>query len=219
MSPAAELFRRAVRACGPALAALLLSLCAAGAGEPAALRPPPPPRLQEPAPQPWDLWALDYQSGVLWRVSNATFRDYLVLPQIISLRTPAHAVFDLGDGHLALRTRLSLLAEPVVRGPESLYLGFSGSPSIEWWLPGERTHLYLSVGGGFGWIDSTGEAGGQGQDFTWNWFASGGLRTALTPRLSLSLGLFYQHWSNRGATDPNPGLDALGPLLGVSWTF
>ena len=165
-------------------------------------------------------WTFDYETAVLVRASDNTFQNYTVVPQIISLRTPAHVRIDLGDfGELTMRSRLSLLVEPILKGPENLYLGWSGSPSIEYWAPSKKWNLYTSVGGGFGWIDSQDVPGGQGQDFTFNWFAAAGFRYYVRPAFSVNLGVMFQHWSNRGQTDPNPGLDALGPSIGVSWSF
>ena len=173
----------------------------------------------EPAHDPASLWSFDLETASLWRVSRNTFVDYVVLPQIISLRTPAHFRLGLGDGELTIRSRFSLLLEAIPVGPEMGYFGFSASPSIEYWFPGHATAIYASIGGGFGYIDSTDVPGGQGQDFTLNWFASAGVRHYFRPDFSLNAGVMFQHWSNGGATDPNPGLDALGPVLGVSWTF
>lgn len=169
---------------------------------------------------PASLWAFDVEAGALWRVSNNTFLDYTVVPVMFSLRTPAHIRFDLGEGEFTLRHRFTLLTEAVAEGPESAYLGFSASPSIEYWIiKGGPACLYASVGGGFGWIDSTNVPGGQGQDFTLNWFATAGLRYYFSPTFSMNAGAMFQHWSNGGATDPNPGLDALGPVLGATWHF
>mgnify|MGYP000202059350 CR=1 FL=1 len=76
--------------------------------------------------------------------------------------------------------------QAIATGPETAYLGFSASPSIEYWFPGRTTALYASVGGGFGTIDSTDVPGGQGQDFTLNWFAAAGVRHYLKPGFALS---------------------------------
>ena len=172
------------------------------------------------APEPGSQWAVDYETGALWRASNNTFQNYTVLPQMISLRTPAHIRLNLGEGELTVRARFTLLAEAIAEGPESAYFGFSASPSVEYWFSRSGpTCLYASVGGGVGWIDSTDIPGGQGQDFTLNWFATAGLRHYFKPNFSLNAGLMFQHWSNGGATDPNPGLDALGPVVGATWHF
>ena len=173
-----------------------------------------------PAPDPASEWSLDFETGALWRVSNNTFQNYAVLPQMISLRTPAHIRLDLGQGELTVRARFTLLVEAIAEGPETAYLGFSASPSVEYWLTKYGpTCLYASVGGGLGWIDSTGIPGGQGQDLTLNWFATAGLRHYFKPNFSMNAGLMFQHWSNGGATDPNPGLDSLGPVIGATWHF
>lgn len=178
-----------------------------------------PASAQSSPTDPADEWSFDVETGAMWRVSSNTWIDYLVLPQIFSIRTPEHIRVHLLGRDLTVRARLSLLLEPIATGPESLYLGFSASPSIEWWLVPETACWYTSVGGGFGWIDSQGVDGGQGQDFTYNWFATTGLRWYLTPDFAINAGAFFQHLSNRGATDPNPGLDSLGPMLGCSWSF
>ena len=175
-----------------------------------------PPKL-DPASQ----WAVDVETGALWRATGNTSADYLVLPQMISLRTPAHWRLELGDGELTVRARFTLLGEAVAEGPESAYFGFSASPSLEYWLDRRtpQTCLYASAGGGFGVVDSTDVAGGQGQDFTLNWFATMGVRHYFQPTVALNVGVMFQHWSNGGATNPNPGLDALGPVMGVTWHF
>lgn len=176
-------------------------------------------RTVTPLPNP-DDWAADFETGALWRVSGNTSQNYTVLPQMFSLRTPAHIRLDLGEGELTVRGRFTLLAEAIAEGPESAYLGFSGSPSVEYWpTKYGRTCFYASAGGGVGWIDSTDIPGGQGQDFTLNWFATVGLRYYFSHQFSLNAGVMFQHWSNGGATDPNPGLDALGPVIGATWHF
>ena len=167
-----------------------------------------------------DSWAFDMEVGSIWNVGNGTPLDYHIIPAIFSVRTPAHWVWNLDDGAtFAVRARVNALLEGIIDGPESRYLGFSASPSFEYWLPSKKTYFHFAVGGGAGWIDSRGVEGGQGQDFTWNWYMHGGVRHFVTERMAVSLGVYYQHNSNRGATDPNPGIDAVGPMLGLSWHF
>jgi hypothetical protein len=120
---------------------------------------------------------------------------------------------------LVVRGRYSLLMEGIVAGPEDYYLGFAAAPSIEYWFPSATTSLFFSVGGGAGFVNSTNVRGGQGQDFTLNWFAQFGLRHALTKNTSLLAGAYFIHHSNGGQTDPNPGIDAFGFTLGVGWMF
>lgn len=165
------------------------------------------------------MWGVDFETAALWRISDNTYLDYCVLPQMLSLRTPAHIQFKLDNGaQFLMRSKVSLLAEAIVEGPESHYLGFSCSPSFEYWFS-PKTYIHYSVGGGFGAIDSTDVPGGQGQDFTYNWFMNLGIRHEFADNWSIGIGAMFQHFSNRGATDPNPGLDGLGPMLGISRSF
>ena len=112
-----------------------------------------------------------------------------------------------------------MLVEPIARGPESVYLGVSAGPFLEYWFAGQKACSYASAGGGVGSIDSGNVPGGQGQDFTLNWYVTSGLRYYLKANLAIHAGLFFQHLSNGGATDPNPGLNCLGPVVGLSWRF
>lgn len=197
-----------------AITALAPAVPAAMAGEPAAS--PPPHGIVEPV-APWNGWAVDAESSILWRITDSTPLNYTLFTEAISLRTPQHIRLDCGDGNLVVRSNFTLLGELFIDGPETYYVGFSASPSIEYWFPGDRTHVYFSAGGGVGWVDSTDVEGGQGQDFTLNWFIKSGVRHAVNDRLSISCGIFFQHLSNGGQSDRNPGLDALGPSIGVSW--
>ena len=89
---------------------------------------------------------------------------------------------------------------------------------MEYWI-GRNTYLHMSIGGGFGWVDSQGVPGGQGQDLTYNFFGRAGIRHFIGEHLAIGAGLYYQHFSNRGATDPNPGIDGMGPMVGLTWDF
>jgi hypothetical protein len=120
---------------------------------------------------------------------------------------------------LVVRNRFSALLETITSGPEDVYLGLAAAPSVEYWFPSQKTSAYFSIGGGFGWADSTGRDNGLGQDFTFNWFSQLGLRQKITENLSLQGGVYFQHLSNLGMTDPNPGIDAVGFTLGCCWKF
>jgi len=166
-----------------------------------------------------DRWNLDIESGMIWKVSNETPLDYTIAPQIISLRGPRHFWGHAFSGKWVIRPQYSFLGEAIIDGPESRYFGLSAAPSIEWWNSSEQAGLFLAVGGGIGWIDSQDTPGGQGQDFTFNWFIKSGVRYRLDDHWFVSAAVFFQHLSNRGMTDPNPGIDALGGLVGVSYAF
>jgi lipid A 3-O-deacylase len=197
-----------------------LALCATFAAWAGPLeKTPVPTALYDPL----DHWEFDLESGALFRVGgNGSDLNYLVLPQMLTWKSPT--TFRLGKiagGDLVMRHRMSLLIEPIVEGPESYYLGVAGSGIIEWWNAERTFSLFFSAGGGVGWMDSQGYEveGAQGQDFNFNWFLYSGARWMCWDRVSVSLGLYYQHVSNTGLDEVNPGLDALGPMVSVGWHF
>lgn len=173
-----------------------------------------------PAPAaPWATSALTVETGSLWEIGTGTPFAYQLVPVQLSWRSREFWGHDFSDGsRIVLRHRLALLADLVRHGPESRYVGFSGSPSLEWWNRTGTWSLFTGAGGGFGLTDSRGIKGGLGQDFTLNWFIRGGLEHVLSRQRSVSAGIMYQHMSNGGMTTPNPGIDALGFTLGCGWT-
>ncbi len=127
-----------------------------------------------PAYDPVEHWEFDFESGVLWHVTGtATRLDYVIQPQIFTIKTPLVGdIRPLAGGDLVMRSRFSLLVEPIVEGPEHHYLGFSASGIMEWWDRPRTRALFFSGGGGFGELDSKGYeiVGAQGEDFNFNWF-------------------------------------------------
>jgi hypothetical protein len=178
-------------------------------------------RAADPGPEsPWNAHALDVETGILWQSGSGTPIPYRLVPMQLSWRSKAFLDRELGDGsRLVVRHRLTLIGTWVQNGPESLYIGFSGSPSIEWWDRTGKWSLFTGAGGGFGIIDSRGVAGGQGQDFTLNWFIRGGVEWVTSRNTRVSAGFMYQHMSNAGMSDPNPGIDALGLTIGYGWSL
>ena len=111
--------------------------------------------------------------------------------------------------------------EPILVGPEHHFYGGSASGEMEWW-DHRRTHcLFFAAGGGIGWLDSKGHEvkGGQGEDFNFNWLLYPGVRFMFRHRLSASVGLYFQHVSNRYLNSVNPGLNAIGPMVSVGWHY
>jgi lipid A 3-O-deacylase len=169
---------------------------------------------------PWEKHAFDVETGVLWQIGDNTPLDYTLLLNEFSWRGPFVLKKDFDDGSvLVVRSHASLIGTWVAEGPENHYFGISGSPSMEWWSVDQVWSAYFSIGGGFGVIDSTDVVGGQGQDFTLNWFTNAGLRYQVNDGLAFFGGPFFQHMSNGGATNPNPGIDALGLTIGASFSF
>ena len=169
---------------------------------------------------PWTSSAVSVESGLLWGVRHNTPINYRLVPTQISWRSAEFLSRELTDGsRLVVRHRLTLIGTWVQSGPESHYFGVSGSPSVEWWnQPGTRS-FFAGAGGGVGWIDSRGVKGGQGQDLTLNWFARAGIERVFSGRFRVLGGVMFQHMSNGGMTNPNPGIDALGLTFGSSWSF
>ena len=180
-------------------------------------------RAAEPAPiltPSWDSSAWNVESGLLWEIGTGTPIPYRLVPTMLSWRSSEflHHTF-AGGSHLVVRHRLTLVGTWIQQGPESHYLALAGSPSLELWDKTGAWSLFTGAGGGAGFLDSRGVKGGQGQDFTLNWFIRGGLEHVIKTHGRLSAGVMYQHMSNGGQTKPNPGIDALGFTLGYSWSY
>ncbi|TLD71503.1 acyloxyacyl hydrolase [Phragmitibacter flavus] len=198
------------------LAAVLLSSTSslATAGETSA-----PPA---PAYDPLDHWEFAYETGALWSFgSNATPLDYVLLPQLLTFKSPYVFKGEFLGGTLALRNRLTIAVEPIVEGPENYFIGFTGAGLLEWWNPARNFSMFFTAGGGLGLMDSKGYEveGGQGQDLNYTWLVYSGVRVMPAERVSVSLGLYFQHISNMDQDDINPGIDALGPMFSVGWHF
>ncbi|MDF3058293.1 MAG: hypothetical protein K0R17_2508 [Rariglobus sp.] len=190
------------------LAGILMTLAARAAG----------PVAEDPV----DRWELDFETGILWKVGGgATSLNYVVLPQFLTLKTPAVMQRAFLGGDLVMRSRFSLLIEPIIVGPESHYIGAAASGILEWWDPARTRSLFFSSGGGLGGMDSKGREidGAQGQDLNFNWFIYTGARFRGGERWSASIGVYFQHISNTGLDEINPGLNSLGPMLSLSWQF
>lgn len=175
-----------------------------------------------PAYDPLDHWEFAFETGALWSFgSNASPLDYVILPQMLTFKSPYVFKGEVFGGTLALRNRLTVAAEAIVEGPENYFLGLTGSGLLEWWNSNRNFSIFFAAGGGVGWLDSKGHEveGAQGQDFNYTWHLYSGVRYLPAERVSVSLGVMYQHISNRDEDDINPGIDSLGPVLSVGWHF
>lgn len=169
-----------------------------------------------------DRWVIDYTTSVLWGVGGGdTPLTYTLAPQIISVLCPPSSQRSFAGGTLIMRARLSLLLEPIINGPETRFIGTAAAGDLEWRNASGDFALFFAGGGGFGWMNSRGYEvkGAQGQDFNLNWLLHGGLRIRMNKNWRWSAGLYFQHISNRGLDKVNPGLNALGPSVGLSRKF
>jgi len=170
--------------------------------------------------RPWESSALNLESGVLWEIGTGTPISYRLVPTQLSWRSAEVFGHEFENGsRLLFRHRLTLIGTWIQNGPESHYVAFVGSPSVELWNKAGTWSLFTGSGGGFGLLDSRGVKGGQGQDFTLTWFIRGGIEHVTAKGIRLSAGIMYEHMSNGGQTKPNPGIDALGFMLGYGWAY
>ena len=169
--------------------------------------------------RPWEETALSLENGLLWQVGSSTPLSYRLVPTQLSWRSREAFGRPFASGRLVVRNRFTLLGTWFQQGPESHYVALAGSPSIEWWSRRGRWCIYSGAGGGLGWLDSQSVPGGQGQDFTFNWFARAGLEYVSAHAIRWTVGVMFQHLSNGGQTTPNPGIDAVGFTLGWTWSF
>jgi len=115
---------------------------------------------------------------------------------------------------------ISAIAEPIFKGIENHYFGFNVGLRYNFVQPRWRLVPYISGGVGAGGIDSHPEVpGGQGQDFTFNILSAAGVSYIINDHWKVDIGALYQHFSNRGQTDPNPSVNLFGPQLGVSYSY
>jgi hypothetical protein len=169
--------------------------------------------------RPWSDTDVSVEHGLLWQIGKSTPLSYRLIPTQVSWRSREVLGWQFDSGRLTIRNRATLFATWIQQGPESHYIGVSGSPSIEWWNKRGNWSAYTGAGGGVGWLDSQGVPGSQGQDFTLNWFARAGIEHIRSRYIRWSAGVMFQHMSNGGQTNPNPGIDALGLTVGWAWSF
>lgn len=167
---------------------------------------------------PWESSSFSVESGLIWGIGTGTPLSYRIVPTQFSWRSAAAFGHTFDNGaRILVRHRLTVIGSWIQQGPESHYVAFVGSPSVELWDKAGKWCLFTGSGGGAGLLDSRGVKGSQGQDFTLTWFIRGGIEHAISHNRTVSAGILYEHMSNGGQTKPNPGIDALGFSLGFSW--
>jgi lipid A 3-O-deacylase len=169
--------------------------------------------------RPWEESAISVETGLLWQVGDNTPLSYRLVPTQLSWRSPEVFGTEFLSGRLLVRHRMTMLGTWFQQGPESHYIALAASPSLEWWNPRGNWAAYGGAGGGVGWLDSQGVPGSQGQDFTLNWFARAGIEHVGSHNIRWTAGILFQHLSNGGQTNPNPGIDAFGFTIGWVWSF
>ena len=203
-------------------AALLLAAAPAPAGaeEPSAFVIDPRPGRTLSLTDRVRYSSFTFTTAALWRINDDIPADYLILPQIFSYQGRPFPVAALGE-HMAFAVRpdIALLAEVFAKGPEDYYFGLTFRPSIELWFEHPDMHIFFMPGGGLGWTDHGGPPVGLGRDLSFNWGFELGVKYFPRDDFSLKLGVCFQHLSNMNTREHNPGLNAFGPTLGLSWSF
>ena len=201
-------FRNRFALYGTALSTLVLSLLAS-------------PGSACAQDHPADRWEVAVEAGYLKKIRNNSPLDYVIAPVQVAWRSPAMS--DLWNGEsgarLTLRNRMAVILETYVEGAEDYYFAFAGAPSFELWTADQKSALFFEIGGGAGLTNSKNIPGGQGQDFTFNWFSQLGVRHQFNKNQAITVAGYFTHHSNLGMTDPNPGIDVLGINLGLVWQF
>ena len=169
--------------------------------------------------RPWEDQAITVESGMLWNVGNNTPLSYRLVPTQVSWRSSEFISRQYTATRLVIRHRVTLFGTWFQQGPESHYFAAAASPSIEWWNNAGTWNAYAGAGGGLGWLDAQNVIGAQGQSFTFNWFARAGVEHVSPRGIRWNAGAMFQHLSNGGQTNPNPGIDAVGFMIGWAWSF
>ena len=169
--------------------------------------------------RPWEDQSISVESGLLWNVGNNTPLSYRLVPTQLSWRSGEVLFRQYTATRLVFRHRVTLFGTWFQQGPESHYFAAAASPSIEWWNSAGTWNVYAGAGGGLGWLDAHDVPGAQGQSFTFNWCTRAGVEHVSANGIRWSAGLMFQHMSNGGQTNPNPGIDALGVTMGWAWSF
>jgi opacity protein-like surface antigen len=83
--------------------------------------------------------------------------------------------------------------------------------------PDSRFVPYAQLGAGVLWTDVDRRI--ESEDFNLNGDIGVGCRYFLSPKCSVNLEFRYQHISNGGLSKTNVGINAAGPIFGISWFF
>ena len=135
--------------------------------------------VSTPSRDPIEHCEVAFETGVLWKVGGgATPLAYTILPQMLTIKIPPAIRVTFASGEFIVRSRFSLLAEPIIKGPETHFFGATAAASAEWWNHRRTTTLFFTGGGGMGGMNSKGHEirGGQGQDLNFTWLMYLGAR-------------------------------------------
>jgi hypothetical protein len=177
---------------------------------------------QDKAPFHENALAVSYQAG--YGVDFITPSEYQGSPQIFSLHWQLDEVGNPGWRRGNTEWVTSFYYTPLFGDtPESQLLGAVWGPRYNFVQEGWRVVPYLEARVGFGFTDSDPQGSSyQGQDFVFTFLVGAGAKYLITDEWSAALGIYYQHWSNAGLSEPeyqNNGTDMIGPTVSVAYQF
>jgi hypothetical protein len=152
---------------------------------------------------------------------------YTLVPTMASLRwqlyNPGGPSFLRGNTELTFGGTYTAITE----GPESVFAGPLIGARYNFVQPNWKLVPYADLRFGLGYTDAQGPYEvmhhlrdvGQGQDFTFTFVMSAGLRYNFSPRYSASLAFMAMHISNLYLSEPeyiNHGVNVVGPMVGFN---
>jgi opacity protein-like surface antigen len=176
-----------------------------------------------------DAVTVEMSMGLLTSLYPIGLNDanYTLAPMILTIGWQLDAVS--GEGWWRGNTQFNFMPHwiQVVHGYENRFVGFMAGPQYNFLPEGSRISSFIGAAVGFSFVDSElvgsiGSYGGQGQDFCFTFAVRVGMRYLLSDQLAMGLSLHYQHWSNANLSEPNQrnhGLDGIGPMLLISYSF
>ncbi len=199
----------------------LLGVAAVRAGEPEAKA-----AVANPADDPLfhrGVWELQIAEGVEFSLQNTSrIRpniDYelTILRGGYMLDTPHGSNFLRGNDELLLE----VVGGPMFQGPGSALGGLSIVYRRNFLSPGARVIPYFDAGGGGVYSDASHDRVQQalGSPFEFDLQAGVGVRFRLGMGWTLDAEFTYRHLSNAHIVDRNLGTNAIGGLLGASYSF
>lgn len=160
------------------------------------------------------------ETGVLFDIGNAN--STTVSPMIFSVRWQLDEVGNPGWRRGNTEWVFSGYHTVVWEGVESRFSGALFGPRYNFVQPDSKWIPYVDSRVGFGFTDSQPVLGAQGQDFYFTFTVGTGVRYLISKDWDIAGGIFYQHISNAGLSEPdqvNYGLDVIGPHLSVQYRF
>jgi hypothetical protein len=164
-------------------------------------------------------WELGVNTGVMF----SPFFDIVTHRVVDFTTTGVQGGYMLSNpmGSSWLRGNFEVLLEVfgggAIKGDGNYIAGLTGWIRYNF-LPGDgRFKPYSQLGGGTEMTDFDTHLLGQRQNF--NLDASLGLRYMITPRCAFNAEYRFEHYSDAFQTKLNLGINAQGPVVGVSWFF